>query len=63
VAHAGAAVERVDDGVDDRGRRADGAGLAGAFDAERVGRRRYVVGGKDEGSQIEIQSNMSPVLI
>ena len=38
VAHAGAAVERVDDGVDDRRRRADGAGLAGAFDAERIGR-------------------------
>jgi hypothetical protein len=39
VAHAGAADERIDDGVDDRGRRADGAGLAGAFDAERIGRR------------------------
>ena len=44
VAHAGVAVERVDDGVDDRRRRADGAGLARAFDAERIGRRRHVVG-------------------
>ena len=31
-------VERVDDGVDDRRRRADRAGLARALDAERVGR-------------------------
>ena len=41
-------MERVDDGVDDRGRRADGAGLAGAFDAERIGIRRHVAGGESE---------------
>src|SRR5690348_7085032 len=35
VADAGLAVERVDDGVDDGGRRADGACFARALDAER----------------------------
>src|SRR5262249_34814855 len=48
VADAGLAVERIDDGVDRRRRRADGAGLARALDAERIRRARHVVGGERE---------------
>ena len=33
--------DRVDDGIDQRRRRADRAGLAGALDAERVGAARH----------------------
>ena len=48
--------DRIGDGVDDGGRRGDGAGLAAAFDAERIGRafghrgvdlqRRQIVGAR-----------------
>jgi hypothetical protein len=36
--------ERVDDSVDDRWRGTDGASLTRTLDAQRVGRRRHVVG-------------------
>ena len=39
-------VQRVDDRVDDRGRRADRAGLSAALDAERVGGAGGLVGGE-----------------
>jgi len=44
VAQSNTTVESVDDGVDDRWRRADSAGLARALDAQWGGRRRHVVG-------------------
>ena len=44
VAQFNTTVESVDDSVDDRRRRADGAGLTCALDAQWVGRRRHVVG-------------------
>ena len=37
-------VESVDDSVDDRRRGTDGASLTRTLDAQRVGRRRHVVG-------------------
>ena len=43
VAQFNTTVESVDDSVDDRRRRADGAGLTCALDAQWVGRRRHVV--------------------
>ena len=52
MADAGFAVEGVDDGVDHRRRRADGARFARAFDAERVGRAGHVVRSKGEERQI-----------
>ena len=44
VAQFNTTVESVDDSVDDRRRRADGAGLTRTLDAQWVGRRRHVVG-------------------
>ena len=44
--------QRIDHGVADGGRRADGAGLAAALDAERVGRRRRLDEGAVDARQI-----------
>ena len=44
--------KRVDNGIDDRRRRADGAGLAATFDAERIVRARGHFGGDFERRQI-----------
>ena len=44
VAQFNRTVESVDDSVDDRRRRTDGAGLTRTLDAQWVGRRRHVVG-------------------
>ena len=44
VAQPNTTVESVDDSVDDRRRRADRASLTRTLDAQRVGRRRHVVG-------------------
>ena len=44
--------ERVDHRVDDRGRRADRAGLARALDAQRVGGARHDVGREGDPGQI-----------
>ena len=43
VAQFNTTVKSVDDSVNDRRRGADGAGLTRALDAQRVGRRRYVI--------------------
>ena len=43
VAQFNRTVESVDDSVDDRRRRADGAGLTRTLDAQWVGRRRHVM--------------------
>ena len=44
--------ERIQDGVDDGARRADGGALAGALDAERVRRARHVAAGDGDRRQI-----------
>ncbi len=44
VAQFNTTVESVDDSVDDRRRGTDGASLTRTLDAQRVGRRRHVVG-------------------
>ena len=44
VAQPDTPLESVDDSVDDRRRRADGASLTRTLDAQWVGRRRHVVG-------------------
>src|SRR6516165_2514446 len=44
--------ERVDDGVDARRQRADGAGFAGAFYTERVGRRRHRIVLDHHGAEV-----------
>ena len=43
VAQFNTTVESVDDSVDDRRRRADGAGLTRTLDAQWIGRRRHVM--------------------
>ena len=45
-------LQRVDDGVGDRRRRADRAGLAAAFDAERIGRARRRLEAEIEERQV-----------
>jgi hypothetical protein len=44
VAQSNTTLESIDDGVDDRRRRADSAGLTCALDAQWVGCRRHVMG-------------------
>jgi len=44
VAQFNTMVECIDDSVDDRWRGTDGASLTRTLDAQRVGRRRHVVG-------------------
>jgi hypothetical protein len=44
VAQSSTTVECIDDSVDDRRRRADGAGLTRALYAQWVGCRRHIVG-------------------
>ena len=48
MAQSNTTVESVDDSVDDRGRRADSAGLARTLDAQWVGCRGHVMGGESE---------------
>jgi hypothetical protein len=52
VAQFNTTVESVDDSVDDRRRRAYGAGLARALDAQWIGRRRHVMGSECEERNI-----------
>src|SRR5712691_10175702 len=47
-----AAIERVDDGVDDGGAGADGAGLARALEAERIGLARHVAAFERVGRRV-----------
>src|SRR5438270_6481468 len=51
-AHPGLGVERIDDRIDQRRRRTDGAGFARALDAERVRGARHVAGREAERRQI-----------